>query len=250
MYGSRNLSLKLEKFSADPFFSKELTISQPEKGYRFSMDPYILAAHVQPRGVEHVIDVGCGCAIIPLILASRYPFLRITGVEIQKELSDFARQNIMANQFETIIRIIHEDIKKISPFLTDGKADIIVSNPPYKKKDSGRLNTNVQKAIARHEITLDIDTVFECSKRLLKTGGRVYIIFPAERISDLILAMERYQFNPEMIRCVHIKKNQPARRIIVCAVKNSSRPCVVKPPLYIYTSKNKLSHAYTSLFKP
>jgi len=240
----------LEKFSADPFFGHGIKILQPENGYRFSMDPFILAAHIQPAGVEKIIDIGCGCGIIPLILAKRHPDLKITGIEIQAELSGFARQNIIANRLENNVRILHENIKNVRLCDTNGKTDIIISNPPYKKKDSGRLNPDLQKAIARHEITLDIDLLFHSSKRLLNKTGRLYIIFPAERISDLMQAMVRHAFSPDYIRFVHIKENLAAKRVILCAKKNSSRSCVICPPLYIYTLENKFTEEYLSLFKP
>ena len=242
--------LKLEKFSPDPFFNHEIKVSQPEKGYRFSMDPFILASHIQPTGIEKIVDIGCGCAIMPLLMAFKWPDLNIIGVEIQKELSWFARQNIIANKLESTIRIIHEDIKNIRVSDINGSADIIVSNPPYKKKGSGRLNPDSQKAIARHEITLDIDMLFNYSNKLLNKKGKLYVIFPAERLSDLIHAMEQYKFSPEFIRYIYIKKNYPPKRVILCAVKNSDISCVVRPPLFIYASENKFSDEYASLFNP
>ncbi|WP_300463360.1 methyltransferase [Desulfobacula sp.] len=214
------------------------------------MDPFILAAHILPTRNEKIIDVGCGCGIIPLILASRYPGVKILGVEIQAKLFGFAQQNIITNHLGNTIRVLHADIKTIQPSDTNGRADTIISNPPYIKKNSGRVNPDYQKAVARHEITLDIDRLFHCANRLLKEHGKVYIIFPAERISDLVLAMARHQFSPYFLRFVHIKKNEAARRVILCSVRNSRHPCIIRPPLYLYTSENKFTDAYVSLFKP
>ncbi|CCK79506.1 tRNA1(Val) (adenine(37)-N6)-methyltransferase [Desulfobacula toluolica] len=240
----------MEKSSAESFFDNGIKVSQPENGYRFSMDPFILAAHIQLTDTKHLLDVGCGCGIMPLILAYRHSAIRITGIEIQEELSFCARQNSINHKLDKTISIINKDIKNILISDINGKADIIISNPPYKKKNSGRLNPNTQKAIARHEITLDIDMLFKCSSRLINEQGRVYIIFPAERISDLILAMESYKFSPVYLRFVHIKKNTGARRVILCAAKNNKKTCTVSPPLYIYNSENKLTNEYISMFKP
>ena len=247
-YQLNRSGLKLARFSPEPFPGHEIKVSQPENGYRFSMDPFILAGHVQPRGVEKIVDIGCGCAIIPLILAFRYPDINIIGVEIQKELSWFARQNIIANRLESTIRILHENIKDIKLSDINGPADIIVSNPPYIKKNSGRLNPESQKAIARHEITFDIDMLFYCSNKLLNKKGKLYIIFPAERLSDLHNAMEQYKFSPDFFRYIYIKKNYPPKRVILCAVKNTDKSCVERPPLFIYASENKFSDEYAALF--
>jgi len=245
---SNSLDLKLEKSSADNSVGSRIKISQPEKGYRFSIDPFILAAHVEGIKNQKIIDIGCGCGIIPLILSLKSSALKITGVEIQKELYVCAKKNIITNKLENSINIIHGDIKNIDTSDTNGKADIIVSNPPYKKKGSGRLNPDSQKAIARHEITLDIDMLFKCSNKLLKEKGKLYIIFPTQRLSDLFLTMEHHTFSPEFIRFVHTKKDSIAKRVILCAGKNSNSPCVVHPPFYIYEHENKFSKEYLSLF--
>ena len=252
-YQLNRSGLKLEKFSPDPLFNEKIKVSQPENGYRFSMDSFILAGHIQPRGIEKIVDIGCGCAIMPLILAFKWPALKITGVEIQKELSWFARQNTFANSLENTIHILHENINNITLSDINGKADIIISNPPYIKKNCGRLNPDSQKTIARHEITLDIDMLFNCSDRLLSEKGRLYIIFPAERLSDLLHAMEAYKFCPEFFRHIYTNKNCPAKRIVLCAIKNSAvknsgKSSIVRPPLFIYTSENKFSDEYSSLF--
>ncbi len=246
---SNSLDLKLEKSSADNLLNYKIKISQPEQGYRFSIDPFILAAHVKGIENQKVIDIGCGCGIIPLILSLKSSAFKITGVEIQKKLYVCAKKNIITNKLENIINIIHGDIKNIDTADINGKADVIVSNPPYKKRGCGRLNPDSQKAIARHEITLDIDKLFRYSSRLLKEKGKLYIIFPAQRLSDLFLTMERYTFSPEFIRFIHTKKDSIAKRVILCAGKNSNSPCVVHPPFYIYEHENKFSKEYLSLFK-
>ncbi len=240
----------MEKFTADNFLHSGIKrLSQPEKGYRFSIDPFILAAHIKNTDNKSILDIGCGCGVIPLILAIRSSGCKITGIEIQEELYLCAKKNIISNQLETAINIIHGDINNIHPADINGKTDIIVSNPPYKKKGSGRLNPDSQKAIARHEITLDIDMLFKCSSRLLKKKGKLYLIFPASRLAELLSVMEHNKFFPEFLRFVHITKNSPARFIILCAEKNSRHTCTVHPPFYLYEDDNKFSNEYISLFQ-
>ncbi|MCK5683527.1 methyltransferase [bacterium] len=227
----------MEKFTVNKLFDHELKLSQPEKGYRCSIDPFILAAHVKLSGNEKVIDIGCGCGVISCILAKEYTNLQITGIEIQEELYLCAKKNIINNKLEKSLTIIQRDIKTIQPKDIKGRADVIISNPPYQKKGSSRLNHDSQKAIARHEITLDIDSLFICSNILLKKKGRLYLIFPASRISDLFEAMGQHNFAPEFIRFVHVKKDSPARFILLCAVKNSCQPCIIHYPYNIDKKK-------------
>jgi len=239
----------LEKFSAEYLFGEKINVSQPEKGYRFSMDPFILAAHIKPINGDKIIDIGCGCGIIPLIFASKYSGLQITGIEIQKGLATFAKKNVADNHFEDTIHIIHKNIKNINISDINGKADIIVSNPPYKKKGSGRLNPSSQKAVARHEISLDIDLLLECSTRLLKEQGRLYFIFPAQRLSECMLTMEKNHLFLHFIRYIHIKKNEPAKLVIFGATKQKGNSVTTAPPFYVYGFDNRYTKEYNSLFK-
>lgn len=227
-----------------------MNILQPENGYRFSMDSVILAAHVCAENKKILLDIGTGCGIIPLMLATKYPDLDIIGIEIQKELFWFACQNILDNGLANRIHIINKDINNLRLNALAEPADIIVSNPPYKKKKSGRLNPDSQKAIARHEIHLDINQVFKCSKHLLKEKGVLYLIFPADRIKDLQAAMIRNQFGAKFMRFVHIRKDLPPKRLVLCAVKNDHPPCTIKPALYIYSDKNQYSNDYLNMIKP
>lgn len=215
----------MEKSTVRHLSETDLTIDQPDSGYRFSEDPFILAGHVRFGGMETILDIGTGCGVIPLLLASRGKELSIFGVEIQEELCDFAVRNIRRNGFKDRVHIIQKDIADIEIEEIDGPVDIIVSNPPYKRRGTGRLNPDSQKALARHEISLDIENVFRCASRLLKNNGRLYIIFPADRIHDLMVSMEKYHFSASGIRFVHTKKNVPAKRVLLDAVKNRTVSC-------------------------
>lgn len=237
----------MEKFSVDDL--RQLKISQPKKGYRFSLDSLILAAHIQPKGNETVMDLGCGCGIISLILARRYPDLKITGIELQEELYDFAWKNILANGFEKNIRVLREDIRTFQWSRINIGVDIVVSNPPYKKLGTGRVNPDPQRALARHETALSIDALVECSSRLISDQGLFFVIFPFDRLPDLSMALTRHQFYPELIRPIHTKPGTIARRVIVRAVKTHRTPCSLSSPLFIYTPENNFTKEYLSLFR-
>ncbi len=240
----------MEKFSAEHFCEVATDFLQPQNGYRFSTDSLILAASTEIFGHERIIDIGTGSGILPLILASKYPGLDIVGVEIQKELYQYACQNISTHKLENKINLINKDINDIKLSDIKDPVDLIVSNPPYKKKGSGRLNPDSQKAMARHEMSLDINQLFKCSKQLLKEHGSLYLIFPAERISDLLSAMTDYQFTAKEIRFVHTKQNAPAKRVILCAVKNSHAPCTISAPLYVYSNNGQHTSEYLALINP
>ena len=131
---SARSGLKLAKSTVDTFFEEKISIHQPETGYRYSMDPILLAAQVIPLPGCKVIDIGCGCGIIPVILGFRFKEVQIIGVEIQPELAQFAAKNALVNQLSHRIQIINKDIRTTTTFDIQGRADMIVANAPYKKK--------------------------------------------------------------------------------------------------------------------
>jgi len=214
------------------------------------MDPVILAAQATPSPGCKIIDIGCGCGIIPLILGFRFKEVHIIGVEIQPELAEFATKNIVSNQLSDRIQILTKDIRTTTLFDIKKSADIIVANPPYKKKGSGRLNPDIQKAIARHEITLELSDFFASSNRLLKPRGQLLFIFPADRLQDIISGLQSHAFQLDWIRFIHTKKNKPAKLVLISGLKEGLGACIVRPPLYIYDKANNPTNEYTAMFKP
>ena len=200
--------------------SKSLEISQPQNGYRFSIDPFFLVSDLIIQKSEQILDIGTGCGIMPLLLALKYPEIELTAVEIQSELAKIARENIEINGFGNRIRLINHDIKDIkfrdikSSYLKqplssdqtlhiDFKFDRVISNPPYKKRGSGRLNPNIQKAIARHEISLTLDELICCASQSLKLGGIFNLIYPAIRIKELLFTMKIHSIKPINVKFIN-----------------------------------------------
>ena len=129
----------------DTMFQGKLKVIQKRKGYRFSLDAIILARMAPVSPGDRVIDLGTGCGIIPLILAKSTEVKKIIGVEIQEELADIALRNVRLNGLSDIITIQKEDLKNISSFYPPGSFDCVLTNPPFRELDTGRLNPQKQK---------------------------------------------------------------------------------------------------------
>ncbi len=200
------------------------------------MDSIVLADHIciGTEKEKKLLDIGTGTGIIPILLACKYPEISITGVEIQKELSYIAQKNVTVNHMENNIRILKKDIRKTDLTNVNGSQDIIVSNPPYKKKGSGRINTNIQKAVAKHEIKLSLEELIKSVKRLLMPNGKFYMIYPAERCPEMFYTLCRYNIMPDQIRFIHTKRHTPAKRVIIKCIKGGSQPVTVCPPLFTH----------------
>ena len=236
--------------TSDTFFNGRLLVAQPDRGYRYSIDAVLLASLPRPKNGESLLDLGTGCGIIPLILAYRHPGLRITGVEVQPELARLARMNVDTNGLQDRIRIITHDLRHLTVEMISGPVDWIVSNPPYRRTTSGRINPNSQRALARHEISLDLHQLLASVKRLLRTGGRFGIIYPSGRTVDLLGEMRGQNLEPKSMRCVHSHPGDAAKLVLVEGIMGGKSGLTIETPLSIYSSDGGYSEAVRDMMAP
>ena len=237
--------------SIDPFLDGRLNVSQSVKGYRFSIDAPILAFHAVPgKPGERIMDLGTGCAIVPLITAFRYPGVHIVGVEIQVELAALARSNVEKNGFSSRITIIQGDVLQLSLDDVGPPVDMVITNPPYRKAHSGRINPQSQRALARHEIALSLDGLIKSIRRFLKTGGCGWIVYPVERLAELIDGMRRHHLEPKYLRMIHPRSDADANRCLLKVVKAARPGLIAGPPLAIYTKEGDYTEELAAMLRP
>ncbi len=234
----------------DTFFNGKLLIKQDPAGYRFSIDAVILASHAGPRKNERVLDLGTGCGIIPLILAYRRPEITIFGVEIQEELARTAMTNVKSNHLQHQITILYQDMRKLKPDLIGGPVDLVVCNPPYHRTRSGRLNPDPQRAIARHELKVNLDDVLKAAKRLLRTAGRFVTIYTADRVAELIIQMRSHGIEPKSMRTIHGQLSAEAKLVLVVGAKGAQPGTRLDPPLIIYDSSGEYTKEVQAMLIP
>ncbi len=213
-----------------------LIVEQAEDGYRYSTEPFLLADFVRPAPEASVLDVGTGCGIIPLLLASRQRNLRITAVEIQEPLYELARKNVLLNGFCGSIQTILADFSRSDSLPRTELFDLAVSNPPYREANSGRLNPDRGKAIARHELTLTLAVLAKNVGALLKPGGRTALAYPPRRLEEVRGELVRQGLTPCRLRFVHGRPGTEAKIVLIEAVKGSSAECAPEQPLYMYNA--------------
>ena len=161
---------KLDEFSG-------LKVIQKVDGTSFSLDAILLARFA---------DLGAGGGIISLILANDTKVERVTGFEIQSELVDMARRNVILNHLEDKAHILEADLRTAMKTQPSDQFDLLVCNPPYRRAGSGRINPNPLKAIARHEIKCTLEDVLRAAFHLLKNRGRIALVYRPDRVVDLI----------------------------------------------------------------
>ena len=238
---NKTSGLRHDGETLDEFFGGRLRVLQKEKGYRFSVDSLLLADFVSLRRGDRVVDLGTGSGIIALILALRFQEASIAEVEIQKDLADMAGRSVALNGIEDRIKVYPGDVKKIRKLFGPQSFNAAVFNPPYRRLNSGKINPDSQKAVARHEIRGTIDDFLTSAQYLLKDSGRVYIIYPAARGVQLIARMRKNHIEPKRLRIVHTNGSSGGVFVLAEGVKGAGEELEILPPLFIYRDDGRYS---------
>ncbi len=235
----------------DTLFGGAIRCDQPAQGYRFSLDAVLAAQFVLPGPDDRVLDLGCGCGIIGLILAYRVPGVRVHGLELQLELAELARNNMHLNGFITRMAILQGDVREIGQSVQAEDYQLVVCNPPYGASHGGRINQHVQAAAARHEANGTLTDFVRAAAFAVCNRGRVVFVYPARRAPELVKALMDSRLVPKRLLPVYAYPGAGvARLLLVEAVKNGGAQCALEEPLYIHeTSGGAYSEAMQMFYQ-
>lgn len=217
-----------------PFLEGSLTVYQPEKGFRFSIDSVLLAHFLTLKPKELILEVGAGSGIISLIALKRFPKCKIFALELENLFVECLKKNVSENKLENKLFTIKGDIKN-PPFKREC-FDVIFSNPPYFKSEAGRKSPYEIENIARRDENFDLNEFLKNVSSLLKNRGRFYLIFTALRLAELIYLLKKNRLEPKLLRLVYSYPGSEARLVLLSAVKSAGEELRTLPPLYIYDS--------------
>jgi len=219
---------------------KGLKIIQNAKDFCFGIDSVLLSDYAKNiKEKATVVDIGTGSGVIGLLLCKKTKLNKTYGVEIQKHVAELAKRNIKLNKLETKFEVINKDIKDIFTHLEPNKIDVVVTNPPYKKANTGIINHNKTQRVARHEVECTLEDIIKVSSKLLKHGGEFYMVHRAERLVDIMCLLRENKIEPKNIRFVHTRQNEKPNLILIRAVKNAKEFFKIDKPLIIYKEDGK-----------
>lgn len=213
----------------------QLTLWQPKQGYRFSLDPLLLADFVGQGPYGSVVDLGAGVGIVGLLLGKKDPASRITLVELQTRMAQLCVANAQHNGMTNQTSVLQGDITQLAVLkqFQCGSYDWVVSCPPYYRLGQGGINPNTEEAIARHEVHLPLHSLVASAKKLLRFRGHAAMIYPANRLSELLTALPAHGLQPIRLRLVYPKPHKPAQRVLMLACKGSRAELVIDPPFFV-----------------
>jgi tRNA1Val (adenine37-N6)-methyltransferase len=218
----------------DVLCSESLKIIQKRNGYRFSIDSILLANFVTLKPGEPLLDIGSGCGIIPFYLCSKGFRNPMVGIEIQEELHLTAMKNKALNDCGNV-SFIRADVRESRDLLRTYGFRVVVSNPPFRARNTGRTSPGRSRLLARSEVTLSLSAFFHLAASIVDLKGRVYTIYPAQRIAEVIAAASDGKLELKRLRFVHPKGAEPSNLFLAEFLKGAGPGATVQAPLYIYT---------------
>lgn len=209
-------------------------IIQDRERFCFGMDAVLLSHFAQVKANEVALDLGTGTGIIPILMEAVTEGKHFTGLEIQAESAEMARRSVALNKLEDKIDIVEGDIKEASSIFGGAAFDVVTTNPPYMTENHGLQNPDEPKAIARHELKCTLEDVIRESAKVLKPGGRFYMVHRPRRLNEIISLMTKYKIEPKRLRMVHPFANKDANMLLIEGIRGRKPMMKVEPPLIVY----------------
>lgn len=215
------------------------SIIQDPGRFCFGMDAVLLSGFAKVKCGERAIDLGTGTGIIPILLEAKTKGEHFTGLEIQPESADMARRSVALNGLEEKVAIVEGDIKTASEQFGAASFDVVTSNPPYMTAQHGLTNEAEAKTIARHEVLCSLEDVVRESARLLKPGGRLYMVHRPFRLAEIISLMVQYRVEPKRMQLVYPYVDKEPNMVLIEGLRGGKPRMTVEKPLIVYQEPGK-----------
>ncbi len=213
----------------------DIILSEPKGGIRFGTDALLLADFARNSAKKgRVIDLGTGSGVIPLLMLASGSGADFCGLELQPEHARVARENAIANRLADRFSVICGNAKDYRTLFESGRADCVVTNPPYMRSDCGKSNDSLPLAIARREIEGGISLFCEAASWCLKSGGSFFAVYRPDRLVNLICSMKKYGIEPKRLRAVVPSAGKKPSLVLIEGKKDGKEGLVYENDLFIY----------------
>ena len=218
---------------------------QPKIGFHASIDSVFLAAAVPIVEKAHILDVGCGVGSAGLCVLARTRDMRLTGIDIQPELIELAKQNAVLNEIESLCRFVHGDIRTETD-IVDNAFSSVLMNPPYQEGGTHTPSPTRNKALSHGEEAsgATLEDWVKYAHRKLKQAGTLVMIHRADRMSEIVAVLERRRwFGSLVIYPLFSRAGDDAKRVIITARKERFAPMALKTGMVIHEADGKYTEA-------
>jgi tRNA1(Val) A37 N6-methylase TrmN6 len=223
------------EFTEDAFLGGQLRLRQPKSGHRAGHDAMLLAAATPARPGDRVVDFGAGVGAAGLAVARRVGGIKLVLVEIDGTLAALARGNAAANTIPADV-VVLDVASSADAFTAAGlipdSADLVLMNPPFNDPARHRASPDKAREVAHVATSATLESWVRASRRILKSGGVLTLIWRADGLAEVLAALDR-GFGSLAILPVHADARKPALRVLIRAVKGGKAPTQIYAALLL-----------------
>lgn len=208
-----------------------LQIIQNDDGYKFSTDSVLLSNFAKARSNDICVDLCSGSGVVAMLFLWKNNIQNEIAIELQPRLADMAERSAKYNGLEDRLKVLNIDLKDATNYLGYEKVDVITVNPPY---NTSKIYSETEEiAIATHEIKTNLEQIILTSSKLLKFGGKFFMVHRCDRLSDIIYELRKNKLEPKRMQIVYPKQSKEPNLVLIEAKKGAKSGLKILAPLML-----------------
>ncbi len=190
-----------------------LKILQDDNGYCFSSDSVLLANFFRAKKGDIVVEFCSGSGVISILGTAKTNAKHFYCFEYQESLAKMSQESVKLNGIKNIT-VFNCDLKDAQKMLNRTVVDVVVVNPPYFTEKSASQTEEIN--IATHETTTTLKDIVQSASKILKFGGKFYMIHTAKRFAEICHQLIQHNLQPK--QAVFVKPN-PSKEYSVVLIE-------------------------------
>lgn len=212
---------------------ENLKVIQDPNGYCFGTDSVLLSNFVKANHSDKCLELCAGGGAVSFLVWGKKKPKSIVGVELQPRLCDMANRSSKLNGLENEIRFENISLQEAHKVLGNRSFDVIFCNPPYNLV--GTINCDdEERLIARQEVKMNLEELGESVNRLLKFGGKFFLIYRADRLAEVCSVLNKNCITPKVMQLVYSNPTKNAELVLLECISGAKNGIQILPPKELY----------------
>ena len=225
---------------SDFFTFKNFIVYHDKSSMKVSTDSALLACWCSVKDRRNILDVGCGCGVISLILANRNIDSTITLIDIDENSVIQSNENIKNTDINNRAKAFLCNYREFRP---EKQFNLIISNPPFYTEET--FSPDETRNNARHTSSLSFSDLSKKTSEIITDDGVFCVIIPSAEAGNFISSAALHGLYLNRRTDVHTTAKKPCKRTMMEFSKTPSQTAYSK--LYIRNDKNDFSEEYKRL---
>lgn len=223
------------------FRFRYFSVEDSDSTMKVGTDSMLLGSWADPSGAGSILDVGTGCGVLALMMAQKSDCI-IDAIDIHLPSVEEASGNFRASPWAGRINIFHSSIRDFSKE-SCRKYDLIISNPPFFSNSFKPADT--AKLIARHEHSLDLNSLVDCCFPIMNRDASLLLILPVQESQALLSYSTTKNLYPHRVMKVKPDLTKKPGRILLQMAFGTCHP--IEEELSICTPEGAFTKDYLEL---